>query len=350
MRPKKKISQQRIARDLHVSQALVSLALNGRKDGINAETYRRIWDHAISLGYEPKGMNFEQSPAEARSHQVGFVLRAGVSIHTQGSYFSHVLHGLHTGLVERDFATVFLGSEDRLTRDRLAQFFRPRHSLQGVVLFGEVSDSFLQLLRGVERRIVAVSARHPGLCHSVIGNEPQALESLVRHLYEQGHRRIGWLGGNVGLGRHEARLQAYRSALAQAGLAEDTRYSVFLKQADRAEGAAAALSLLPHAKRRDFPTAFITYNTLMAAGAALALLREGWSLPADCSLAGADNSQIAQMEKPRITVAGTNPEKLGQAAAKLVLESTGEENESFNDLILPSQFVLGETTGPARSP
>ena len=55
-----------ILEDLGVSQALVSLALNGRKDGINAETYQRIWDHAVSLGYQPKGMRFEQSPPDTR--------------------------------------------------------------------------------------------------------------------------------------------------------------------------------------------------------------------------------------------------------------------------------------------
>jgi len=47
---RKKVSQQKIAEDLGVSQALVSLALNGRKDGIGPDTYKRIWEHAISLG------------------------------------------------------------------------------------------------------------------------------------------------------------------------------------------------------------------------------------------------------------------------------------------------------------
>lgn len=349
MSPRKKVSQQRIAKDLNVSQALVSLALNGRKDGINPETYQRIWDHAQSLGYQPKGMNPDHSPVETRSLQVGFILRAGLSIHSQGSYFSHVLHGLHTGLAEHGHTTAFLGSEDTLNREKLAHYFSPRSAPRGVVLFGEVAADFLKDVRTVERRVVSVSARSPGLCHSVIGNEPHALSSLVQHLHQLGHRRIGWLGGNVGLGRHEARHSAFRAALAQHGLTEDGRYCVTLKQGDRAEGAQAVLSLLPHAKRKDFPTAFIAFNTLMAAGAALALTREGWTLPKDCSIAGADFSRLAQSEAQRITVAGTDPEIMGQAAARLVLEASGEANETMQDLILPSQIAAGETTGPAKS-
>lgn len=347
MAPRKKVSQQRIAADLGVSQALVSLALNGRKDGISPETYRRIWDHAIGLGYQPKGMRLEQSPPGARQRQVGFVLRAGLNIHNQGSYFGHVLHGFHTALAEQGLAAVFLGSEDALTRERLQQFYHTGHALQGVVLLGEVQPAFLNLLRGFERRIVAVSARHTGLCHSVVGNEPQALAALIAHLHGLGHARIGWLGGNVGLGRHEARHQAYVAGLRLAGLAPDPRYAVMLRQGDRAEGAEAVHRLLALARRADFPTAFVTYNIHMAAGAVQAFQRVGWKVPGDVSVAAGDFSPLARAESPRITAAGTEAEKLGRAAARLLGESTGGEDESFHDLTLPSQLYLGESTGPA---
>jgi len=73
---KRKISQTQIARDLGVSQALVSLALNGRSEGIHPETYRRIWDRAISQGYLPKGMRVESAPDKSRIQQIGFILRS----------------------------------------------------------------------------------------------------------------------------------------------------------------------------------------------------------------------------------------------------------------------------------
>ncbi|MDP1581185.1 MAG: LacI family DNA-binding transcriptional regulator [Candidatus Didemnitutus sp.] len=348
MPQRKKVSQQRIAKDLGVSQALVSLALNGRKDGIGAETYQRIWEHAISLGYQPKGMKFEQSPQEARARQVGFILRAGLNIHTQGSYFSHVLHGLHSALAERGYAAVYLGAEDALSRERLQQFYHTGHSLRGIVLLGEVSGPFLNQLRQLERRIVAVSARHTGHCHSVVGNEPHALEGLVNHLKALGHTRIGWLGGNVGMARHEARFQAYQAAMKLAGLMLDPRYAVSLKQGDRAEGSEAMLRLIPDAKRKDFPTAFVTYNLHMSIGAVQALRRSGMSVPKHVSIAAADYSPLALEEEPTITAAGCDAEKLGRAAAKLVLDSTGEDDESFHDLILPSFVFVGQSTGPGR--
>jgi LacI family transcriptional regulator len=342
----KKVSQTQLARELGISQALVSLVLNGRKQGISTETYDRIWAHAVKRGYHPKGMHLASSPA-AKARQVGIILRAPLRLNTPSMYFGHVQHGLHTGIEAREFTTVFLGAEDQLDTEKLRRVFGPGHSFRGIVIVGEVTRRFLDQLRQFGLRIVAVSARYPGLCHSVLGNEPQALESIVEHLHQLGHRRFGWLGGNVGLGRHESRLQALEAALARAGLKLDSRYAVSVKDGDRIDGADAMRTLLPLARRKDFPTAMVTYNTLMASGAVRELHREGWRVPQDLSIASADFSPVATESTPPITAAGSDPEKLGEAAARLVLGEATDDEAGFNDLMLPAQLFVGETTGPA---
>jgi len=341
----KKVSQTQLANELGISQALVSLVLNGRRQGISAETYDRIWAHAVKRGYHPKGMHLPALPS-AQPRQVGFILRAPLRLSTPTNYFGHVAHGLHTALAARGFTTVFMGAEDTIDRTKLRQFFQPGHLFQGIVLLGEVARPFLNELRQLDRRIVAVSARYPGLSHSVVGNEPQALDELVQHLHGLGHRRIGWLGGNVGLGRHEARFTALKDALKAFDLAIDPRYCATLQQADRAEGAEAVHAILAHRWRKDFPTAFVCYNTMMAMGAVRAFEREGWATPGDVSLASADGSAAAASEKPRITAAGSSPAKMGEAAARLILDSTGVMDESFTDLMLSAQLFVGDTTGP----
>jgi LacI family transcriptional regulator len=346
-RPAKKISQTQLARELGISQALVSLVLNGRKQGINAETYDRIWARAVQRGYRPKGMHLASSPA-AQSRQVGIILRAPLRLNTPTMYFGHVQHGLHTAIEAREFTTVFLGAEDQLDLKKLRRVFGPGHAFQGIVLVGEVAREFLDQLRSFGLRIVAVSARYPGLCHSVLGNEPQALESLVGHLHALGHRRFGWLGGNAGLGRHEARLSALGAALARVGLILEERYTIKLKEGDRIDGADGVRALLPLATRKDFPTAFVAYNTLMASGAVREFERAGWPVPGRVSVASADVSPVATESAPRITAAGSNPEKLGEAAARLVLEDGSGDTGSFTDLMLTAQLFVGDTSGPAR--
>jgi len=347
VRPKKKISQTQLAKELGVSQALVSLALNGRSVGINPDTYKRIWDHAISLGYLPKGMRVESTPESSRARQIGYILRAPLRLYIPSTYFGHVQHGLHQELEAHGHRLIFLGAEDELTPEKLRQFFHPSNHLGGVVVLGEVARPFMAELCKLTRRVVAVSARYPGLCHSVLGNEPEALTEIVRHLFNLGHQRFGWLGGNASLGRHDARLAALQAALQPLGLALDPRYTTVLRQADRAEGAEAIHAMLKHARRKDFPSAFVTYNTQMAMGASLGLQREGWKVPGDISLASADVSRLSIEGALRITGAGTSPDKLGEAAARLVM-GEGTPAEGYTDLVLPAPLVVGTSTGPAR--
>ena len=90
---KSRISQQQIAKDLGVSQTLVSMALNGRRNAVSKESYEEIWRYARRRGYQPKGMAPELLPA-AKSTSVGFVLRTGVKLYNQSPFFGHVQHGL----------------------------------------------------------------------------------------------------------------------------------------------------------------------------------------------------------------------------------------------------------------
>lgn len=344
----KRISQQTIAKELGVSQALVSLTLNGQRERISPETYQRIWDFAIQAGYQPKGIKIENSPADTRTRQIGVIMRAGVHVHTQGSYFSHVMHGLNTAALDAGYTTAVLGSEDSLDSARLSRFFGPGHAIKGVILMGQVEEKFLTELQQHTRRIVAVSARHAGMCHSIIGNEPEALKAIVQHLYDLGHRRIGWLGGNVGLSRHETRLAGMKSAMVNLGMKHDPRYDVLRKEGDRAEGTEAMLSLMPLIDRSDFPTAFVTYNISMAIGGIRAMQHAGKHVPADCSFAAADFSATASNFTPRITSAGCDPLDLGNRAAAMIMEGSLDASDGvFSDLVLASKLHVGDSTGVA---
>lgn len=344
----KRVSQQSIARELGVSQALVSLTLNGQRDRISPETYQRIWDFAMKAGYTPKGIKLESSPEDTRTRQLGVIMRSGIELHTQGSYFSHVMHGLNSAALDMGFTSAVLGSEDSLDAARFSQFFGHGHAIKGVILLGQVGDKFLNQLVNHTRNVVAISARHVGFCHSIIGNEFDALNSVVSHLHSQGHRRIGWIGGNVGLSRHETRFNGFKSALAQLGLSHDPRYDALRQEGDRAEGSEAMLQLVPLIKRADFPTAFVTYNISMAIGAIRALQHAKKHVPADISIAAADYSETAQKFTPRITAAGCDPLELGRRAAHIVINQLGDGEGSFNDLVLASKLHVGESTGPAR--
>jgi LacI family transcriptional regulator len=344
-KPIKKVSQQLIAKELGLSQALVSMVLNGRKEGISDDSHRRIWECALNLGYQPKGMRLSITSDPTKQIHVGFILRSGLALHTQSNYFSHIQHGLHEALQERGISTLFLGTENNLVEGAFRVPLETRKTLFGVVLMGQVAPSFLKAIRQLCPRVVAVSMSYPGQCHSVQSNENQSLELLVDHLYELGHRRFAWVGGNRALARHEDRFRAFQSALRVRGVTFDPDWALLTDQADRTEGRLAAEQFLAHSGER--PTAIVCYNGLMARGALNYFLSRGQRVPQDLSLAADDATRICTEEHPFITGASADPEAMGRKTAELLLQSTESADEICLDVILPSRLAVRETSSPS---
>jgi len=171
----RKISQTQLAKQLGISQALVSLALDGRSAGINPDTYKRIWDHAVSVGYLPKGMRVDSTPDSTRVKQIGFILRAPLRLYIPSTYFGHVQRGLHHALEARRLPLRLPRRRGRTFPEKLGKILHPSHHIGGVAVLGEVAQPFMAELARLTRRVVAVSARCRGFCHSVLGNEPQGL-------------------------------------------------------------------------------------------------------------------------------------------------------------------------------
>lgn len=332
------ISQQRIARDLGVSQALVSLVLNGKRENISEESYRRIWDYAVKKGYRPKGMRAVQ-----QATHVGFILRAGLSLYTQSNFFSHVQHGLHEALHEHGMRTEFLGSEDRLNEPNLQQKLEQRR-LSGIVVMGEVDAAFIKKLARMHSHVVAVSASYPGICSSVMPNDAQSLEQLVEHLAELGHRRFAWLGGNKQLRQNVIRRNALEDALESRRLDLDAADAVDLAGGDRIQGREAAAQLLARRPKRTVPTAWVCLNGLMARGAINYLMQTGWRVPEEISVVAVDATRVCEEEHPLITGANSDPELMGRKAAELLMQFNDNSNGSYSDVMLSSHLTVRESS------
>ncbi|TWU46124.1 Catabolite control protein A [Rubripirellula tenax] len=344
----KRISQTQIAKELGVSQSLVSLVLNGRRDGISDESYSKIWRVAVANGYVPRGMQPVHAP-EARRSYVGIVLRSGLKLDRPSNTFSHVQQGLFKVLQKSRISTTFLGGERDLDETKLFELLGQRDPLQGIVVFGEVSEPFLRALGALRVTLLSVYASTPGLCHSVAPNEKQSLDQLVEHLVKLGHKRFAWLGGNSQLGRHHARLGALRECLKTHELELDDRFVVSVEKGDRQEGLDCAEQLITRLGDdcSDAPTAWVCHNGLMARGAYQFALQRGIRIPTDVSIVAVDRTRICTEIHPYLTSAGSNPEVIGEEAAKLLCKTDEPgENRIFVDLVIPSEFFAGETSGP----
>ena len=342
----KKISQVQIAKELGVSQSLVSIVLNGRKEGIAPETYDRIWNFARENGYSPKGMMLpDPSDAQGSMKAVGYFLRAPLRLANKSNFFSHVAQGLHDYLREQKVNMVFLGSEMDISEKELRSASWRQMPLAGIVLMGEVEPAFLGAVRDLNKPLVYLSARSPGFCHSVNANEYQAAEELVDHLYELGHRHFAFLGGMCARSRNNERLEGLRRALERYDLQLPNSAVLTMDDAERKQGYQMVETLLEN-RPEPFPTALVCVNGLLSRGALSRLVQAGLRVGEDISVVAFDNTRVCSEELPGITSASSIPEDLGREAGRILLDPNLHGGDSLLDIVLPSKFFKRDSSGP----
>ena len=93
------------------------------------------------------------------------------------------------------------------------------------------------------------------------------------------------------------------------------------------------------------PTAIVAASDEMAIGVRESARRLGMSVPGDLSIIGIDDfllSEVLGLTTVRQDVAGQ-----GRAAAELLLRALLHDDEPTGEVVLPTELVVRESTGPA---
>jgi LacI family transcriptional regulator len=170
--------------------------------------------------------------------------------------------------------------------------------------------------------------------------------AATEHLIALGHRRIGVVTGSKGgLLCSRARLDGYRAALEEAGIAEDptlTKHGEF----DYGSGVAAARELLDHANP---PTAIFACSDHIALGVYEAARRRGLSIPDQLSVVGFDDLPTARWASPPLTTVRQPLEEMGWLAAQTVLNLTRGKTPGSPGMELGTRLIERESTAaPGR--
>jgi LacI family transcriptional regulator len=173
-------------------------------------------------------------------------------------------------------------------------------------------------------------------------DDRKAAYDVTAHLQALGHRRIGFVRGHADHSATPLRHQGFLDAMRDAGLPVRPEWVVSGAFSFRSGvGAGERLLSLP-----DRPTAIFASNDDMALGVMAAANRLGLSLPDDLSVAGFDDSPIAQVVWPQLTTIRQPVEAMARAAAGILVEGQGRRQQPAARL-LDFELVVRGSTGPA---
>jgi len=321
-----------VAREAGVSIKTVSRVLN-KERYVRAETRVKVETAMAALSFSPSLA--ARSLAGNRSHQIALIY---------DNHSPYYIHAIQEGVWARcrQAGVRMLAQPADVSSPTIAAevggLIDETH-VDGIILSSPVTDC-APVLAELERRGIPFVRISPGTNHaltsSVYMDDVQAADDMTTHLINLGHRIIGFIVGHPNHMASEQRLFGYRRALDRAGISFDPE-RVLTGEFDFASGASAAESLLSLPRR---PTAIFASNDDMAAGVLAVAHRMNLHIPDDLSVAGFDDTALAQLVWPPLTTIRQPTRDLAFAAANLLFE----RGDSVEHRRLQHELVLRAST------
>lgn len=324
-----------VARAAGVSKSTASRALTGA-GYVSAATRARVRDAAAALGYVPT--TSAVSLVTGRTQTVGVVMPS-----LDRWFFTQVLEGIQDALLERKYDLALYGAApESAARREMFEHFLGRKRFDGLIAVGiEPSAHELERLVAFGKPVVTVGGYSVDT-NAVSIDDEAAARIATDHLIGLGHRQIVFLGGDpdghrtsFGDGR---RLDGYRGAMRDAGLAASTRH--VQSEVTMPGGYSSAVELL--GDRRTRPTAIVGVCDEVAVGAIIAARRLGIRVPERLSVVGIDDHAYADMFS--LTTLQQRPHQQGRAAVQLLMWQLDDAEAPVHRIHEKSPLVMRSST------
>ncbi|HSW05896.1 LacI family DNA-binding transcriptional regulator [Aquabacterium sp.] len=245
-------------------------------------------------------------------------------------------------LSEQDRSPHFTVLIDRVRRREIGGFLIPSPLCE--------RKGLLPALRSAGAHFATISS--PAGLHdgpSVVANDREAMRAMTQLVLQHGHRRIAFIRGNAGWRDAEQRYAGYVDALAAAGLTLDqtlVAQGAFAFDAGRQCGQHLLSLSRP-------PTAIIAASDDIAAGVMAVAHERGLNLPADLSVTGYDDTDMARKLWPALTTVHHPVEQMAEEATRrlvaLMRPARHAEPSTPAQLELRGELVLRQSlAAPGR--
>ncbi|MGQ4435872.1 MULTISPECIES: LacI family DNA-binding transcriptional regulator [unclassified Streptomyces] len=329
-----------VAASAGVSMSVASRVLTAdAKARIHPDTRQRVLAVAAEIGYVPS-----HRARALRMSRAGAL--ALIVPDVNNSVFAPLLTGVDEVASSRSVSVLLgqLGSPRAGVRELRALVGQGR--VDGVLLQRreDFTDRMLAAVLDVEVPVVLFNSQLQGHTGSVVLDDAEASTIATQHLLDLGHERLGFIGGTA---RHDAagrRLKGFRAAMRAAGRPV-ARSAAVAAGWEADAGAAAATRLL---EMSPSPTGLVVASVNAAFGAVYCASRAGIRVPEELSVVAVQDTRMAEVYCPPLTVVRMPLQEAGSAATSMLLDHI--DGAALSDLVLrtpvPELVVRGSTGRP----
>jgi DNA-binding LacI/PurR family transcriptional regulator len=356
-----------LAESLGVSKTTVSNAFS-RPDQLSPELRARVLEAARAAGYA--GPNpVARMLRTGRAGALGLILPESLPFALDDPVTAELIRGIADACEERRLGLLIIPGASRVRDPRAITDV----AVDGFIAYSLPWDTpVLQqvLVRGAPV-VVVDEPRMPGVA-TVSVDDPGGARMAARHLVQLGHRRLGIVtlpfksDGYTGRGDEarisaatfdvaSRRLEGYRAALAEAGLAAEEVPVYECAHSDEELGRQAGRDLLERAAQ---PTALLAMSDRLALGVLAAARELRVNVPKELSVVGFDDIAGAARSRPSLTTVRQPLRLKGYAAARFLLDApgtpprdpgTGAPVAGGDELDFPVELVIRRSTAAPHS-
>lgn len=337
---KKRPTLQDVAKLAGVSTAVVSYVINAGPRPTSAEVQERVEKAVKALNYHPNA--FARGLRSRRTKTIGyFVFDYDPLSLFMAQYSATILTGLTTRLKEKGYHILIFPiviGEDLRDVDNLLHSER----LDGIVLrLIDASAATTELLERIAAAAIpCVCIEEPVAEHfgfsSVTYDDRSGAYEATSYLLKQGHRRIGYIQGDLRYGSARRRLEGYQHALTDFGIPYDEALVQGAHWFTSTIGdSVAQLLALPTP-----PTAIFSASDNMAFVAINELRSHHFRVPDDLAVVGFDDVDFASKFFPTLSTVHIPLLEIGQQAAEIIVEHVETDDAAEARLhIFPVEFI-----------
>jgi DNA-binding LacI/PurR family transcriptional regulator len=327
-------SQSAIAQKAGVARTTVSLVLRGGK-GLQQDTIDKVLQAADELGYRRNML--------VQGIRTGKSRTIGVMIPPHDSHWSKVIHGIHDELSSKDYAPLFLWSENHHSdfdeAHELQQVQRIiDHRVEGVLLWPYYARLYTQLTQEFASRdlpAVSIDCQFPPevlMADSVCSDDASGAQQAIEHLLEGEPQHFVHFHGP--LNEYWAKTR-YEMVKAKLGTHKEIKLHLVETPLTPPFSSIIETSL----KKLTGKIAVFACMDSVAAEVHRWARSVDRSIPTELSIVGYGNLEFGEYLDPPLSSVDAKSYDMGRQAAKLLLNRIEEQPLGRNHVLTPTTLM-----------
>ncbi len=321
-----------IAKELNISTAAVSKALND-KDDIGIELKQKVREVAEKLNYMPN--DFAKKLATNKSYTIGVFILGRENLNFQEHFGFKFLNGIIEEANKNGYDILLFSSKNS---KKYSQISREKR-IEGLVFIGmRLDDEYIEDIKNIKIPVSIIDLHIKGENTSYISSDNEkGVRMAIDYLIGLKHKEIAIIGAYEESEVGETRYKEYERYMKGKNIFK--KEFVFRGDFTKKSGYEKGLKI---ADMKNRPSAVFAISDLMALGAIEAFQEKGIKVPEDISVIGFDNIIEGNFTNPKLTTIGQNALEIGKQALKAILEKINN-NKPIESILIEPELVERES-------